>query len=233
MVDTVRNVVGDKYAIFKLAIMSVPVFIIVMAYVNNHLVVANTMNIVCGVFFAAIFFETMRRSCTSEPMIMPSFMFPAQMLITLGLTIVASLPVIAVCGALAFVYFKVLELHPEIQEEILSYSLFTAVFLLLGISIFFAGATQYINSGKILDSYNPVKVMKSLSTFIANLLLLIIQEAIFLGLFGFIPINLIAVVMGFNYDNIVVYAYSSFLFSLNFVMLADYIAQTKKESECY
>lgn len=228
IIDTCRNVVGDKYAVIKLLILTIPVLINVYAYVGGQMVLANTLNIIFGVVFAAVFFETIRRSCCAEPMLMPSFMMPVRMFITLGLTIVAAVPAVVVCGGIVYGYFELMKSFPEISQTPTVYWFVTVVFILFTLSLFFASVTQFLNSGKIFDSYNPVKVIKALNTFLVNFLGFSIQNALFFGLFALVPINLIAVVAGFKYDNFFIYLYASFYSVLNFIMFADFIAQTKK-----
>jgi len=232
IIDTCRNVLGDKYAVIKLLIMAVPVLLCVNAYLSGQIIVSNTLNAVICIIFAAIFFETIRRSCTSEPMLMPSFLMPVRMFITLGFTIIAGIPAAIVCGFIILGYFELLKNFPNIQQDTNSYWIVTGIFVLVTLSLFFASVTQFLNSGKIYDSYNPIKIVKALNTFIINFLFFSIQNAIFFGIVALIPVNLIYVVAGFKYDNFFIYLYSSFYFALNFVMLADFIAQTKKESEC-
>ena len=232
IIDTCKNVLGDKYAVIKLGIMAVPLVMGIYAYNGGQMIVANTLNIVIGVIYLAIFCETMKRSCAGEPMLMPPFMMPIKMFITLGETIVAAIPAAVVCGGMVYGYFELLNNVPELKEEIVSYTLITGAFILMILSIFFASVTQYSNSGKINSSYNVVKVVKALNTFIVDILSFAVQNALFFGLFGALPVYGIYIVAGFKWDNIVVYSYSSFYIVLNFIMLADFFAQTKKDSEC-
>ena len=231
IIDTFRNVIEDKYAVIKLLIMTVPVLICVYAYMANHQALTSFFSFIVYLIFMAIFFETVRRSCAAEPMLMPSFIFPLRILITFGQTLVAAIPAIFVCALMSFGYFQLLKAVPDIEQTPSSYYIITFIFIWLSVSLFFAIITQFLDSGKIFDSYNPKKVTKSLNTFIINTLMFVIQDAIFIGLVAVIPINVISVVAGFNFDNFFVYLYGSFFITLNFIMLADYVAQTKKEAE--
>ncbi len=233
IIDTFRNVIGDKYAVIKLLILTVPVLINVYAYLEGQLILANTLNVIYNIIFAAVFFETIRRSCTSEPMLLPSFLMPIRIFITLGQTIVASIPSLIICGGIVYGYFQLLKAFPDIQQESNIYWIITGIFILFILSIFFASVTQFLDSGKIVDSYNPMKIVRALNRFIINIIGFVIQDVLFIAIVGVIPLAAIFVVFGFKYNIFVFYLYASFFFVMNLIMFADFIAQTKKESECY
>ena len=233
IIDTFRNVIGDKYSVIKLLILSFLDVIHTYAYLGGQTVLVNTLNIVLGILFLALFFETIRRSCASEPMLMPSFLMPIRIFITFGLTIVAAIPSIIICGGIVFGYFQVLKIFPDVQQGSFSYWIITGIAILFILSIFFASITQFLDTGKIVDSYNPIKIVKALNRFIINIIGFVIQDIFFIGIIGVIPLAIIYVVFGFKYNNFAFYLYSSFFFVMNWIMFADFIAQTKKESECY
>ena len=63
IIDCIRNVATDKYAFVKIAILAIPLIMSVYTYMSGQMVLSATLNIVFGILFAAVFFETIRRSC--------------------------------------------------------------------------------------------------------------------------------------------------------------------------
>ncbi|MBR1681157.1 hypothetical protein IJ707_05140 [bacterium] len=234
IIDTFRNIVGDKYAMVKIFILTVPTVISVYANLSGQAAFANTVNIAFGVVFAAIFFETIRRSCNAEPMLLPSFMLPFRMFITLGLTILAAIPVTAVCVGLGTVYFYVMfNYFPDIVQSRITMQICSFILSLLISSLFFASVTQFLDTGKVWDSYNPIKVTLALKTFIVNNFLFVIQDMIFNLIVLLMPAYIIMVLAGMDLQNFFVILWLSMGGVINYLMFADYMGQTKKESELY
>lgn len=234
LVDTVRNVVGDKYAMIKIFILTIPTVIATYATLSGQVVFSSIINVIFSVVFAAVFFETIRRSCTAEPMLLPPFMLPFRMFITLGLTIVAAIPVVAINIGLFMAYIHVLVTYfPEVQTSPITFKICNFIFSLLITSLFFASVTQFLDSGKVWDAYNPVKVGKALKTFIVNMVLFLIQDLIFIILCILLPAYIIIVLAGMQWTNFFVILWLSMGGVVNYLMFADYIGQTKKDSEVY
>lgn len=234
LVDTCRNIVGDKYAMIKIFILTIPTVIATYATLSGQSVLSNTINVAFGIVFAAIFFETIRRSCAAEPMLLPPFMLPFRMFITLGLTIVAAIPIVAVCIGLFMAYIHVLVTYfPEVQTSPITLKICNFIFSILLISLFFASVTQFLDSGKVWDAYNPIKVGKALKTFIVNNVLFIIQDLIFVILCILLPAYIIIVLAGMQWTNFFVILWLSMGWVVNNLMFADYMGQTKKDSEVY
>ena len=234
IIDTFRNIVGDKYAIVKILILTVPAVIATYAQLSGQTAFSTTINIIFGVVFAAIFFETIRRSCTAEPMLLPPFMLPFRMFITLGLTILAAIPVTAVCVGLGFGYFHVMfNYFPDVVQSSITLKVCNFIFSLLVSSLFFASITQFLDTGKLWDAYNPIKVALALKTFIVNIFFFIIQDIIFILIFMVVPAYIIALLAGMNWTNFFVILWVSVCFVTNYLMWADFLGQTKKDSEVY
>lgn len=234
LVDTVRNIVGDKYAMIKILILTIPTVIATYATLSGQVVFSSIINVIFSVVFAAVFFETIRRSCTAEPMLLPPFMLPFRMFITLGLTIVAAIPVVAINIGLFMAYIHVLVTYfPEVQTSPITFKICNFIFSLLITSLFFASVTQFLDSGKVWDAYNPVKVGKALKTFIVNMVLFLIQDLIFIILCILLPAYIIIVLAGMQWTNFFVILWLSMGGVVNYLMFADYIGQTKKDSEVY
>lgn len=234
LVDTVRNVVSDKYAMIKILILTIPTVIATYAALSGQAVLSNIINISFGIVFAAIFFETIRRSCTAEPMLLPPFMLPFRMFITLGLTILAAIPVVAINIGLFMAYIHVLVTYfPDVQSSPITFKICNFIFSLLITSLFFASVTQFLDSGKVWDAYNPIKVGKAWKTFIVNLLLFIIQDLIFIIVGILLPAYIIIVLAGMQWTNFFVILWLSMGGVVNYLVFADYIGQTKKDSEVY
>lgn len=234
IIDTFRNVAGDKYAVIKIFILTIPALICVYAQLGGNVAVYGTLNLVFGIVFAAIFFETIRRSCNADPMLLPSFMLPIRMFITLGLTILAGIPITAVCIGISYVYFYLLmNYFPEIQQTPVVFYICNSMYALLTSSLFFASVTQFLDTGKIWDSYNPVKVLTAWKTFIVNTLFFIIQNILFVLIIVFLPAYVILLLAGMDWSNFFVILWFSMCGVLNYLMWADFYGQTKKESEVY
>jgi len=234
IIDTFKNIVGDKYAMVKILILTIPTVISVYANLSGEALLAGTVNIVFGVVFAAIFFETIRRSCNAEPMLLPSFMLPFRMFITLGLTIIAAIPVTAVCVGIGAGYFYVIfNYFPDIVQSPITMRICNFILALLITSLFFAGVTQFLDTGKVWDSYNPIKVTLALKTFIVNNLFFVIQDILFNLFIIIIPAYVIIVLAGMDFKNFFVILWLSMGGVVNYLMFADYMGQTKKESEVY
>lgn len=234
LVDTVRNIVGDKYAMIKILILTIPTVIATYATLSGQVIFSSIINVIFSIVFAAVFFETIRRSCTAEPMLLPSFLLPIRMFITLGLTIVAAIPVVAINIGLFMAYIHVLVTYfPEVQTSPITFKICNFIFSLLITSLFFASVTQFLDSGKVWDAYNPVKVGKALKTFIVNMVLFLIQDLIFIILCILLPAYIIIVLAGMQWTNFFVILWLSMGGVVNYLMFADYIGQTKKDSEVY
>lgn len=97
--------------------------------------------------------------------------------------------------------------------------------------MFFASVTQFLDTGKVFDAYNPMKVLRALKTFIVNLIFFVIQDIIFLGIFVVIPLIIIYFLSGLNMSNFFLMLYLAMALIFNYLAFADYIGQTKKDSE--
>ncbi len=234
IIDTFRNVVGDKYAMIKIIILTVPTLIATYAALGGNQAVYTTLNLIFGIVFAAVFFETIRRSCNSEPMLLPSFLLPVRMFVTLGLTILAAIPITAVCIGLSIgVLYLITNYSPDLLKDVLLAKILYFMYSLLISSLFFASVTQFLDTGKIWDAYNPVKVLTAWKTFIVNILFFIVQNIIFILIVMFIPAYVIAVLAGMQWTNFFVIFWVSMCGVVNYLMWADFLGQTKKESEVY
>ena len=234
IIDTCRNVVGDKYAVIKILILTIPTLICVYAKLSGNGLVYNSLNLIFGIIFAAVFFETIRRSCNSEPMLLPSFLLPVRMFLTLGLTILAAIPVIAICIGLGYGYFYVLSTYfPDIMQIQTSFKICNSIFALILSSLFFSSVTQFLDTGKVLDAYNPIKVLTALKTFIVNTLFFIIQNILFILIVVILPAYVILMLSGMNPTSFFFILWLSMCGVMNYLMWADFYGQTKKESEVY
>lgn len=234
LIDTCRNVAGDKYAMIKIFILTIPAVIATYAVLSGQTVFSNIINIAFGVVFSAIFFETIRRSCNSEPMLLPSFLLPIRMFLTLGLTIVASIPVVVIGIGLFMGYIHVLVTYfPDVQDSQTTLRICHFIFSILMTSLYFASVTQFLDTGKVWDAYNPIKVGKALKTFIVNMIFFLVQDLIFIILCILMPAYIIIVLAGMQWDNFFVILWLSMGAVVNYLVFADYIGQTKKESEVY
>lgn len=233
IIDCVRNVASDRYAMIKILILSIPAVIATYATLSGQQIVSGIINIVFGVIFAAIFFETIRRSCNAEPMLLPSFLMPIRMFLTLGLAIIASIPSVIVCFGLFLLFSYILTLYPQLasEQEQVSLYIIAFIFYTLMMSIYFAGVTQSLDTGKVLDSYNPMKVLRALKTFIVNLLFFVIQDFLVVAVFIVLPAMIIFFLSGKNPTNFFMILYLCMGFVFNYLVFADYIGQTKKDSE--
>lgn len=234
IIDTFRNIIGDKYAMVKVLILTVPVMMCIYSKVLINDGVFSTLSIIFGVVYLAIFFETIRRSCTQEPMLLPSFLLPVRMFLTLGMTVLAAIPITIVCAGLYIGYVQLLGTYcPDLNQTPLSMYICNFIFTLLTTSLFFSSVTQFLDTGKLSDAYNPIKVIKALKTFIVDILFFIIQDAFFIAIVIVIPAYIISVLAGMNPTNFFVILWSSIGGVVNYLMLADYLGQTKKDSEVY
>ena len=136
IIDCLRNVVTDKYAMVKIFILSIPVVMVCYATLGGQEMVADIINLVFSVIFAAIFFETIRRSCNAEPMLLPSFLLPVRMFLTLVLTILSAIPVTIICGGIIFGFVTWLKEHPEVAENQVVFYIITSILSLFLISLF-------------------------------------------------------------------------------------------------
>lgn len=228
IIDCARNVMGDKYAFIKMIILSIPLMLSVWAAMGGNMFISVTMYIVFGVIFAAVFFETIKRSLNNEPMLMPSFMMPIPMFWTLFNVLLAS---IMPCVINFLIYIGVSALcakYPQILENQLFMYIFGSIVGLLCSSIYFATVTQYLHTGKLKDSFNLVVIGKSIKTFIVDLLFYAIQAVLF-TLVALIPLYIIIMMYG---RSVLIIIYSCILVMTNYLIFADYIAQTKKDADC-
>jgi len=234
IIDTFRNVVGDKYAMVKIFILTIPTIVCVYAKIGGNDALFNSLNLIFGIIYTAIFFETIRRSCNAEPMLLPSFLMPIRMFLTLALTILAAIPVAAVCVGLVFGYFYVLTNYfPDVQQNEVVFKICNSMCALIISSLFFSSVTQFLDTGKIWDAYNPKKVLNSLATFIANTVGFIIQSILFILIFTILPAYVIMMLAGMQMTNFFVILWLSMSGVINYLMWADFYGQTKKESELY
>lgn len=130
LVDCVRNVATDRYAMIKILILTIPYMLAVYSKID---VIQLSLSIIFGVIFLAVFFETIRRSCNAEPMLLPSFLMPVRMLLTLGLTIIASIPSLAILYGLFFGITELFKVYPQLVEVKTTYYVITIIADLLGI----------------------------------------------------------------------------------------------------
>ena len=234
IIDTFRNIVGDKYAVIKIIILTVPLLLAVYAKLGGNDILSNSMNLIFGIIFAAVFFETIRRSCNSEPMLLPSFLVPVRMFWTLLWTIVAAIPITAVCVGLSYGYIYVLfNYFPDLMNSPITAKTCNTIFSLLISSLYFASVTQYLDTGKVWDSYNPKKVLTAWKTFIVNILFFFVQDVIFILIVMIVPAYIIVVLSGMQWSNFFVILWLSMCGIVNYLMWADFLGQTKKESEVY
>lgn len=228
LVDCVRNVAADRYAMIKILILAIPYMLAIYSKID---VMQLSLSIIFGVIFLAVFFETIRRSCNAEPMLLPSFLMPVRMFLTFGLTIIASIPSLAILYGLSFGITELFKVYPQLVEVKTTYYVIAVIANLLGISLFFASVTQFLDTGKVLNAYNPIKVLRALKTFIVNLIFFVIQDIIFLGIFVVIPIIIIYFLANQDVFNFFLMLYLTMGLIFNYLAFADYIGQTKKDSE--
>lgn len=231
IIDCIRNVATDKYAFVKIAILAIPLIMSVYTYMSGQMVLSATLNIVFGILFAAVFFETIRRSCNSEPMLLPSFLMPVRMFITLGFTILAAIPVVIINILLFMLFVFAVAQYPELLNNQIVFYITYLIFYLLLVSLFFASITQYLDTGKLYDAYNPMKIIKALSTFIVNLLFYVIQVFLFTLIAFVLPAWIILMLNGMNPMNFLFILFMCMFMIFNYLVFADYIGQTKKDSE--
>lgn len=228
IIDCARNVMGDKYAFIKMLILSIPLMLSVWAAMGGNMFISVTMYIVFGVIFAAVFFETIKRSLNNEQMLMPSFMMPIPMFWTLLMVIVASI-MPCVINFLIYMGFAALcASYPQILEDTVVMYICGSLVGLLCSSIYFATVTQYLHTGKLKDSFNLIVIAKSIKTFIVDLIFYAIQAIIFI-LIALIPLYVIIMMYG---RSVLIIIYSCILFMTNYLIFADYLAQTKKDADC-
>lgn len=231
IIDCLRNVTTDRYAMIKIFILTIPAMITTYAVLSGQQFASVTMQLIFCIIFAAVFFETIRRSCAAEPMLLPSFLVPVRMFLTLGLTILAAIPAIAINVGIYIGFMEFLKNYPEIMENQVVFYIISSVLGLITTSIFFASVTQFLDSGKIWDSYNPVKVLYALKTFIVNLLFYVIQDALLVVFVILIPAAVILLLTGYDPMNFFFILWLNLSIILNYLVFADYIGQTKKDSE--
>lgn len=234
IIDSFRNVAADKYAFIKIFILSIPVLACIFSASSGNAVFYNVLNLSIGILFAAIFFETIRRSCASEPMLLPSFLMPARMFVTLGLTLVASIPVTIICAGISYGYYYVLMVYfPDIIKTPITFKVCNTIFGLLISSLYMSSVTQFLDSGKIVNSYNPIKVLTAWKTFIVNTLFFSIQDVLFIIIIMVLPGYIVYMLAGMKLTNFFVILWVTMFSVMNYLMWADFYAQTKKESELY
>ena len=231
IIDCVRNVATDRYAMIKIFILSIPMVIATYIAMGGQTLVSNSVNVIFGILFAAVFVETIRRSCNAEPMLLPSFLMPLRMLLTLGLTLIASIPAVVLTFGLYIGLGVLLKSYPVMTSNVVTYYIVCSIFLLLQQSIFYASITQYLDTGKVLDAYNPMKVLRALKTFIVNLFFFVIQDFLAVLVFIVLPAMIIFFLGGKNENNFFMILYLCMGFIFNYLVFADYIGQTKKDSE--
>lgn len=229
IIDCARNVMGDKFAFIKMLILSIPLMLSVWAYLSGNAFLSVTSYIVFGVIFAAVFFETIKRSLNNELMLMPPFLMPIPMFWTLLMVIVASIVPVAINFGIYVGWVALFASYPDIFTNIVVLYMVNAVVGLLCSSIYFATITQYLDTGKLKDSFNLIVIAKSIKTFFVNIILYGIQALIF-TLIALIPLAIIVMLYGPTSGLIVIY--SSILVMTNYLIFADYIAQTKKDADC-
>lgn len=231
IIDCIRNVTADRYGMIKIFILSIPALICTYATLSGQVLVSGLINLIFGIIFLAVFFETIRRSCNAEPILLPSFLMPVRMFLTLGLTIVSAIPVFIVCVGLYILLGIFLKDNPQVLSTPVSYYITCSVFGLLITSLFFSSITQYLDTGKVFDAYNPMKVLRALKTFIVNLLFFIIQDVLAVAIFVIIPAMVIYMLGGQNPNNFFLIVFLCMGGVFNYLVFADYIGQTKKDSE--
>lgn len=231
IIDCVRNVAADRYGMIKILILSIPAILGTYATLSGQIIVSGLVNSIFGIIFLAVFFETIRRSCNAEPMLLPSFLMPVRMFLTLGLTIVSAIPVFLVCVGLYIGLVVLLKENPQILSNQVSYYITCSIFVLLTTSLFFASITQYLDTGKVFDAYNPMKVLRALKTFIVNYFFFVIQDALVVAIFIVLPAWVIFMLGGKNPTNFYLIVFLCMGAVFNYLVFADYIGQTKKDSE--
>lgn len=229
IIDCARNVMGDKFAFIKMLILSVPLMLSTWAYLSGNAFLSGTSNIVFGVIFMAVFFETIKRSLNNEPMLMPSFMMPIPMFWTLLNVVLVSILPLAVNYGIYSGFFAFVAKYPQVAENQVSLYIFSTIAVLLCSSIYFATVTQYLDSGKIKDSFNLIVIAKSIKTFIINFVFYCVQALLF-TLVALIPLAII--IMLYGRTSVLIVVYSCILVMTNYLIFADYIAQTKKDADC-
>lgn len=228
IIDCARNVMGDKFAFIKMIILSIPLMLSVWAAIGGNMFISVTMYAVFGVIFGAVFFETIKRSLNNEPMLMPSFLMPIPMFLTLAKVIVVSIIPVVINFCIYIGITALIASHTEILEnQVLTYIIFTIIGLLCS-SIYFATVTQFLDTGKLKDSFNLIVIAKSIKTFIVDLIFYGIQAVLF-TLVAMIPLYIIMMIYG---QSALIIVYSCILVMTNYLIFADYIAQTKKDADC-
>ena len=228
IIDCARNVMGDKYAFIKMLILSIPLMLSVWAYFSGNAFLSVTSYIVFGVIFAAVFFETIKRSLNNEQMLMPSFMMPIPMFWTLLMVIITSI-MPCVINILLYIGFGALcTACPIIVENQILFNVSATILGLLCSSIYFATVTQYLHTGKLKDSFNLIVIAKSIKTFIVDLVFYGIQAILF-TLIALIPLYVIIMMYG---RSVLIIIYCCILVMTNYLIFADYLAQTKKDADC-
>ena len=162
-------------------------------------------------------------------MLMPPFLMPIPMFWTLLMVIVASIVPVAINFGIYMGWVALFASYPDIFTNIVVLYMVNAVVGLLCSSIYFATITQYLDTGKLKDSFNLIVIAKSIKTFFVNIILYGIQALIF-TLIALIPLAIIVMLYGPTSGLIVIY--SSILVMTNYLIFADYIAQTKKDADC-
>lgn len=228
IIDCARNVMGDKFAFIKMIILSIPLMLSVWAHLSGNTFLSVTSYTIFGVIFAAVFFETIKRSLNNEPMLMPSFLMPIPMFLTLAKVIVVSIIPVVINFCIYIGVTALIASHTEIFEnQVLTYIIFTIIGLLCS-SIYFATVTQFLDTGKLKDSFNLIVIAKSIKTFIVDLIFYGIQAVLF-TLVAMIPLYIIMMIYG---QSALIIVYSCILVMTNYLIFADYIAQTKKDADC-
>lgn len=229
IIDCARNVMGDKFAFIKMLILSIPLMLSTWAYMSGNEILGKLTYTFFGVIFAAVFFETIKRSLNNEPMLMPSFLMPVPMFWTLLKVVLVSILPMVINFLLYFGFFSLFALKPELIENKILLYVYCTIITLLTTSIYFATVTQYLATGKMKDSFNLIVIAKSIKTYIVNLLFYLIQALIF-TVVALIPLAIIIMVYGPTSGLIVIYC--CILVMTNYLIFADYIAQTKKDADC-
>ena len=228
IIDCARNVMGDKFAFIKMIILSLPLMLSVWAAMGGNMFISVTMYAVFGVIFGAVFFETIKRSLNNEPMLMPSFLMPIPMFWTLLMVILLSIMPCAINFLLYLGFGALCAKFPVLVENQIALYVSSTILTLLCSSIYFATVTQYLHTGKIKDSFNLVVIAKSIKTFIVDLIFYAIQVVLF-TLVALIPLYVIVMIYG---KSMLIVVYCCILVMTNYLIFADYIAQTKKDADC-
>lgn len=229
IIDCARNVMGDKFAFIKMLILSIPLMLSTWAYMSGNEILGELAYTFFGVIFAAVFFETIKRSLNNEPMLIPSFLMPIPMFWTLLKVVIVSILPMVINFLLYFGFFALFAMKPELIENKILLYVYCTIITLLTTSIYFATVTQYLATGKMKDSFNLIVIAKSIKTYIVNLFFYLIQALIF-TVVALIPLAIIIMVYGPTSGLIVVYI--CILVMTNYLIFADYIAQTKKDADC-